>query len=359
MPNLYKTQELNRYSSEDIKFNTVTWSTTESSVEFNPDDSIDLGTINVSAADSTSAEYAINVVSAGELLHNLKMSIMCSIPGITWIARTTDALTEALAAAGAAPATPYTTTPGLLPDGTNLTVTAGSSYRFVFQAQGSKAKIGANGFDTASDHLGVPAQLLVYWEDDDYRERMDTNHYRKPADVYKNTRQGEMFYVGESGHTLVSLGDISEVTTSRGTEVESYEKGNPKRILLKELSRAEYTVSGSMETEDFAIMRDFMGWTISDDTNSGMYMLTVNDTSSIPEKEFRYVTYTAARWAKWFKIPKGQIIPDGDILTTAVDSPFNFMLYALEGSLAPFYEYMSNGPANLIAIDIAFDIDTV
>jgi hypothetical protein len=360
MANNLGTHELKNYLDSDITINSVTYPVdTEIVTPIDPNDEIDLATIDLSAADSTSAECCINVNSAGEYLYNLKSSIISTLKGVNWIMSTEAALAETLADAGSDPATPYTTTPGILPYGTSVDVTAGDSYRIRFQAKGDKSEFGSNPYTTADDKLTNPAQLLLYWEEDDYVQRFDAAHGREKADWYENTDRGEIFLINPwNEHSLIPLGDIQDkVTIARATDIMSFEKGNPKRILKKTLSRSEYTVSGAMETEDQALIRHLLGYEIEKDTNAGMMELNPKDTSDIPELEFLFVIYTAQGGIKFVKIPRGQMNVDGDILSTNDDSPFNFNMFcAADSDGHPWYHLMSNGVANLIAIDLKFDV---
>lgn len=358
MANALGTQE-QISSGSDVVINSITYPVdTEIKTALDPDSYIDLGTIDLSSDDSTSAEFCINVESESEAVHNLTASILCPMKGINWRATTVAALDETLATAGSDPTTPYTTTPGVMPDGTKITVTAGVSNRLRFQALGIKSLFGSVAYDPSTDILSYPAQLLLYWEDSSSSQRWDVAHGRVKADAYKNTRSGEAFLIHENGYSLIPLGDFQEpITFNRTSEIESYSKGSPKRPLKRILASAEYVASGSLETEDFGILQKLLGWVVEKDATSGLYKVSAKDTQEIPEHEFVFAIYTAKNGIKWIRVPKGQLDINGDILSMNAESPFNFSMHCnSDSSGVPFYESKSNGTANLMAIDVKFAV---
>lgn len=346
----------------NVELYEASYSTGEDSTLLGENSIIDAGTVDCSTGDNVSTEVCAYLKCPTDKVYNLKAFISNYLPGVKAYMKVSAAsLSGALEAAGSAVA--YTDeAKGFIQDGTSVTFTPATTHesnRIQWQYAVTKTSFGVNPYDPDKDALIVPSTLWLYWEEDDYKQRIDTPHGRIPSDVFKNRKAAELFYVNELGY-VISMGDItddSSVTWERTTEISEIQKGYPKRTLMKTLDSSSYMLSGNLEIDDNAITAMIKNHALTYDATSGMYKTSGKDTVNLVRKKFVCVIYTVDGYIRILEIPAGDITISGSQNLGAAESPVPFEITANPDAVGNYYyDWHSPAPASFVGIDTKFAV---
>jgi len=326
--------------------------------------SIDLGTAAVAAADDVTAEKAVFLRSstAGQL-NNVKMFISSPFAGVKFVADTEAVLTSALKAAGT-PAGYVTAAGGYFTTANAIPVVGTDTHRIRFQGQVNKAEWGTLPYDPDSDIMKYGANMYLLWESDDYVNKFDTMHGRSPSDPLVESTNCELFVIETHNgvETAVSLGDLDDggVTFERTLEMLNVKKGNPKRNVKDSIAGVDYKISANLVVKDNAVLSLFKRHSMSYDATNKYWKMVANDKVDLASRKLMLIYYSdtaSGKIGRFREIPMSDLVIQGtETFGTATNTvPIEIMIKNDSDNNA-YYDYLLGNFGYLTVLNLKFAV---
>jgi len=368
-----KTGNLELNNTDTYRIYDITYpAAAEVATLLDPCDVIDFGEIDISGGQSWSAEKVLKIVDTGNEIRNLKAFSTMFRQGVDL---TFQAIDTALAAAPSAAGVDASLTgeaTGLVFTGQSVPYNVtlpNESARMHFQFESDLTLFGSTRpYDYAKDSLIIPSSIWLYYEkaldSETYIDNLDARHGRKQAELFKNRIGAQLFYINEDGYAIClgNLTDNSMVSMERTNEIVDIMFGYPAVTVNQTQVQVDYMLNGTFEIDEAAVNSMLQDYSLTYNSTYGAWVKSILDKPDLVQGHFAVVEQGVTDYIHMIDIPNGQVDITGTKEFGGENSGRDFTIKVLPNSSntcgAPYTEWYSNGPAQLIILDTKYTVKT-